>query len=412
MRIRKELQIILYLNILVLGIITYCTFGILLVVFDDSSPESLQNHELNPSISESIGVNIDSIPKIPKIIHQVYRTENIPEQWKENQQKCIYLHPDYEYKLWTDEKAYEFIKANYSWFLKTFEHYKFPMQRFNAIKYFALYHFGGVYIDLDDSCHRKVDPLLNSVAFVRKATPLGISNDIMGSCVKHPFFLKLINSLQRYNKDWYIPYLTILGSTGPLFVSIVWKKYKIWSDDIMENNVVRILRPKDYLVHKDAYFSITKGATWHEDDAVFKKSLGNHILSCITAGFVLTFAILYSQYIIYCWLCSNSDLFRNFYMGIWKTLNNILLWVYQKLTRNRFCRAAIGDPMVIINYGNNTNDIVMTDIPVSSPTIPTKKRKTTPGFSFLPCPSRTSSDLEKNGKKDDSDVTNASSGLQ
>lgn len=349
---RRELKIIIYANILVVALIVYSSLGIWLVVFDDSSKENLQNHELNPSIAQSLGVDIAGKPKIPKIIHQVYRTENIPERWKENQESCTRLHPDYEYMLWTDEKAYEFIKEHYSWFLKTFEHYQFPMQRFNAMKYFALYHFGGVYIDLDDQCLRKVDPLLNSAAFVRKATPMGISNDIIGARVKHPFFLKLINSLQRYNKNWYIPYLTILSSTGPLFVSIVWKRYKIFSsEDVMENNVVRILRPRDYTVHKDAYFAITRGATWHEDDAVFKKSLGNHIMSCIVAGFIAVFLIAYSQYIAYCWLCENEDVFKRTYMGVWQSVCGVLQWLYRCIRGNRVCRQTLGNPMYILRCG-------------------------------------------------------------
>ncbi|GMM56463.1 hypothetical protein DAKH74_030790 [Maudiozyma humilis] len=353
MRVRRELKIIIYANILVVALIVYSSLGIWLVIFDDSSQENLQNHELNPSIAHSLGVDIAAgEPKIPKIIHQVYRTENIPERWKENQESCTRLHPDYEYMLWTDEKAYEFIKEHYSWFLKTFEHYQFPMQRFNAMKYFALYHYGGVYIDLDDQCLRKVDPLLYSAAFVRKATPMGISNDIIGARVKHPFFLKLINSLQRYNKNWYIPYLTILSSTGPLFVSIVWKRYKIFSsEDVMENNVVRILRPRDYTVHQDAYFAITKGATWHEDDAVFKKSLGNHIMSCLVAGFIATFAIAYSQYIAYCWLCENSDVFRRTYMGIWQSVWAVVTGLYKCIRGNRVCRQTIGNPMYLLRCG-------------------------------------------------------------
>lgn len=290
----------------------YYAFDLILLVFDDAIQEALQNHEVNPSISESIGVAIDTKPNIPKIIHQTYRTENIPEKWKENQQKCIDLHPDYKYNLWTDESSYEFIKENYSWFLKTFEHYKFPTQRSNAIRYFVLYHYGGIYIDLDDACERNLDPLLNAVAFVRKASPKGISNDIMGSRVKHPFFLKLIESLQHYNKNWYVPYLTILSSTGPLFVSIIWKRYKRWSGYIIEDNVVRILQPKDYSMFKNAFFSITKDSSWYEDDAIFTKSLGNHILSCVTIGFIFMFFVTYCQYIFYCFLCSNTDICKSY----------------------------------------------------------------------------------------------------
>lgn len=38
----------------------------------------------------------------------------------------------------------------YPWFLETFDGYEFPIQRADAIRYFVLAHFGGIYIDLDD----------------------------------------------------------------------------------------------------------------------------------------------------------------------------------------------------------------------------------------------------------------------
>lgn len=37
--------------------------------------------------------------RVPKIIHQTYINESIPEQWQASQKSCIDLHPDYEYKV-------------------------------------------------------------------------------------------------------------------------------------------------------------------------------------------------------------------------------------------------------------------------------------------------------------------------
>ena len=54
--------------------------------------------------------------------------------------------------MWTDEKSLAFIAAEYPWFLDTFVGYSQPIQRADAIRYFVLAHFGGIYIDLDDVC--------------------------------------------------------------------------------------------------------------------------------------------------------------------------------------------------------------------------------------------------------------------
>jgi len=40
--------------------------------------------------------------------------------------------------------------GRYLWFLETFDAYPYPIQRADAIRYFVLHHYGGIYIDLDD----------------------------------------------------------------------------------------------------------------------------------------------------------------------------------------------------------------------------------------------------------------------
>ena len=44
----------------------------------------------------------------------------------------------------------ELIATEYPWFLTTFDNYTQPIQRADAIRYFVLSHYGGIYIDLDD----------------------------------------------------------------------------------------------------------------------------------------------------------------------------------------------------------------------------------------------------------------------
>ena len=191
--------------------------------------------------------------------------------------------------------ALKFIDENFHWFLPTFKAYKYPIQRADAIRYFVLLTYGGVYIDLDDGCERRLDPLLTAPAFLRKTSPIGVSNDVMGSIPNHPFFAKVIKSLKHYNKSWYIPYMTIMSSTGPLFVSVVWIQYKRWTRQT-SSNMIKVLQPDDYKLHKGSFFTISKGSSWHMDDAKFMKSLENHILSCVVTGFVFAFFILYAQY--------------------------------------------------------------------------------------------------------------------
>lgn len=90
---------------------------------------------------------------VPKIIHQTYKTTEVPEKWREATDSVRSLHPDYEYMFWTDDSAREFIAQHYSWFLPTWDSYPYNIQRSDALRYIVLYHFGGVYIDMDVGCN-------------------------------------------------------------------------------------------------------------------------------------------------------------------------------------------------------------------------------------------------------------------
>ncbi|GME93652.1 hypothetical protein B5S28_g2140 [[Candida] boidinii] len=311
---RSEVYYIILAHAIVVLFLVYQTFDLITLLYDDSFQDALLVSELN---------TIEGLEKpqlIPKIIHQTYKTTNVPEIWKAGQQRCIDLHPDYQYILWTDEMSRDFIAEEYPWFLSTFDGYKFPIERADAIRYFVLDHFGGVYIDLDDGCAKRLDPLLSVPAFVRKTIPTGISNDVMGSVPQHPFFKKTIASLKKYDRNWLAPYITIMYSTGPLFLSVVWKQYKRWG--LPESGKVRILMPQEYKSGNDPFFTIAKGSSWHQGDAKFLFILSNHIPMAIVGGFLIAFTFLFLEYLLYCLVISNS--FKRFFKGIFNliTLKN------------------------------------------------------------------------------------------
>ena len=60
--------------------------------------------------------------------------------------------------LWTDADSRKFLVEHYPWFVPIFDAYPYPIQRADAIRYFILHHFGGIYMDLDVGCLRRFDP--------------------------------------------------------------------------------------------------------------------------------------------------------------------------------------------------------------------------------------------------------------
>ena len=57
------------------------------------------------------------------------------------------------YQLWTNDTTRELLTNEYPWFLRTYDNYKYPIQRADSIRYFILAHYGGIYVDLDNVCN-------------------------------------------------------------------------------------------------------------------------------------------------------------------------------------------------------------------------------------------------------------------
>ena len=199
-----------------------------------------------------------------------------------------------EYMLWTDAGSREFIANHYPWFLDTFDAYPYPIQRADAIRYFVLYHYGGVYIDLDIGCLRPLDPLLVFPVILPKTIPVGVSNDLMFSEKGHPFMAQTIHNLVTFDHNWILNYPTVMFSTGPMFLSAQYGIYIASHPTSLETlGQVRIL-PKS-LYGKNAkpfeaphsFFSHFYGSSWHADDAAFIGFLGTWGKGLLVIGAII-----------------------------------------------------------------------------------------------------------------------------
>ncbi|KAG5639264.1 hypothetical protein H0H81_004925 [Sphagnurus paluster] len=232
------------------------------------------------------------VERIPRILHQTWKTEVLPTRWKGISDACRAMMPDYEYMLWTDASSREFIAKEYPWFLETFDNYTYPIQRADAIRYFILHYYGGVYLDLDIGCIRPVDPLLIYPVILPKTIPVGVSNDLIFAEKGHPFLQQTIHNLITFDHSWILNYPTVMFSTGPMFLSA---QYGLYSSahptTAMED--IRIL-PKS-LYGKNAkngeapntFFSHFYGSSWHADDAAFIGFLGTWGKGLMWVGLVV-----------------------------------------------------------------------------------------------------------------------------
>jgi len=121
---------------------------------------------------------------IPKIIHQTWKNNIIPEEYISYQQKVKDLHPGWEYRLWTDEDNLELVRNHYPDFLKIYTELPKNIMRADAIRYLIMDHIGGVYLDLDYEMFKPFDLLdYDLVLPLNRSTDFGDSYDSYGNCI-------------------------------------------------------------------------------------------------------------------------------------------------------------------------------------------------------------------------------------
>ncbi len=203
---------------------------------------------------------------IPKIIHQTWKTAEVPRDWEESRVSWQRFHPDWQYVFWTDSDLERFISERYPWFIETYRDYPYAIQRVDAARYFILYEYGGIYSDLDVICNRNCDFLLPYKVVIPKTEPLGFSNDLMMAEPKHPFFLQVMENLAKAHRKFsrnplLLRHFRVMLSTGPLYLTGQYRACPV-------NDEVSILQQSLYS-GKEATSIVRhiRGNSWHAWDS-------------------------------------------------------------------------------------------------------------------------------------------------
>ena len=198
---------------------------------------------------------------ISKLIHQIWFQDNkdiyffsdnldnninrvfssmIPFQYKLNLIKLLSQNKDYSYCLWNQTKIYNLIKLFYPNLLQLYQKLEYRIQKIDFAKYIILYHYGGIYIDIDVESKNSLDhffkiyPMTNlyfsKVSYINdledkilkkfynyKSNNYFVNNGIIIAKRKHPFFKDLLNDLKFniLNNNDYFYNSKIFNTTGP-----------------------------------------------------------------------------------------------------------------------------------------------------------------------------------------------------
>lgn len=100
---------------------------------------------------------------IPRLIHQTYPSNDLPELLRENVEQIRLLNPDWDYHLYTDSDVEAFILQEYgegvlSYYLRIDKVY--GAARADLFRYLLVYKRGGVYLDIKSRFLKPIDEVL------------------------------------------------------------------------------------------------------------------------------------------------------------------------------------------------------------------------------------------------------------
>ena len=137
-------------------------------------------------------------------------------------------------------------------------------QKVDAARYFILYHYGGVYVDLDLQCKYSFDSVLANISrtsphyrvVLAETLPGGVTNAVMMTHPCSPFFRQLVTALPESNHGYVLPYATVIFSTGPMFLTLRLNHYA-------SRNEIYTFSNHEY---RHVYFEHKIGSSWHSWD--------------------------------------------------------------------------------------------------------------------------------------------------
>ncbi|MDH3605103.1 MAG: glycosyltransferase, partial [Candidatus Tectomicrobia bacterium] len=167
---------------------------------------------------------------IPKIIHQIYfgGESAVREDYRRYRETWLKNHPTWTYRFWDAEQCRQLIAEHYAWFLPCYDAYPHRIQKCDAVRYFILHRYGGLYVDMDIENLKPVDDLVDARDLLLSENATGYTNAIMGSVPGHPLWPLVCETMvQRCERPPFS--LTKLGrqsiphyicrSTGPILLS-------------------------------------------------------------------------------------------------------------------------------------------------------------------------------------------------
>jgi mannosyltransferase OCH1-like enzyme len=176
---------------------------------------------------------------IPKIIHQTFKNEDIPNKYGRYRESLIAMHPGWKYKFYDDSACREAVLKYFPSFLPIYDRAS-AIQKTDIFRVIVVYGEGGFYLDLDMVCLNPFDDLCEfrcvfgeeMILTEEEAAKLGnrhllrVANYMFGSEPGHPFLLRILKKMAEESRREILTENDVLESTGPGLVTNVYHDFK------------------------------------------------------------------------------------------------------------------------------------------------------------------------------------------
>jgi mannosyltransferase OCH1-like enzyme len=152
----------------------------------------------------------------------------IPEKFIHRIEKCKSINKDFEIKIWSGYDCRKLLSDSYPEYLKLYDSLQKPIMRCDMIRYFILYHYGGIYMDCDRICQKDLSELLlkyeNYDVLLTNYAKIMLNNDFIYARKSSDFMHYCMSNISKVN--YFINTLNILLTAGPLYLLYMYYKYK------------------------------------------------------------------------------------------------------------------------------------------------------------------------------------------
>jgi mannosyltransferase OCH1-like enzyme len=162
--------------------------------------------------------------QIPRIIHQLWKDEDVPPRWRGAVASVKRYHKGWEYRLWTDALVDEHVRVNHPKFYPVFAGMNRHIMRVDVFRYVLMHDFGGLYCDLDYEFVRPYDyGDAGVVLSLEYDEQYGddvnqLANYVFASVPRHDFWRDVMDNVQQYP-----PYAAspedVCSVTGPWYLT-------------------------------------------------------------------------------------------------------------------------------------------------------------------------------------------------